>query len=95
MKSLISDSHFLILSRKAKTGGEPTAQEPWGEDGVFPERAGKEKSGVEWVGTGCENAHRMPLVRRPKNIPEEKAVSRCGSHRKEALVFHKARDRFA
>jgi hypothetical protein len=95
MKSLISDSRFLILSRKGKTGGVPTAQNPRGEDAEFPEMAEKEKSGVGWVGTGREKAHRMLLVRRPKSIPEEKAVSRCGSHRREALVFHKARDSFA
>ena len=46
MKSPISDSRFLILSRKAKTGGVPTMQNPRGEDGEFPEMAEKEKSGV-------------------------------------------------
>jgi hypothetical protein len=98
MKSQISDSRFLILSRKAKTGGVPTTQNPRGGDGEFPEMAEKEKSGVGWIGTGGEKAHRMPLVRQPKSIPEEKVVSRCGSYRREAVlavVFHKARDRFA
>jgi hypothetical protein len=69
MKSLISDSRFLILSRKAKTSGVPTAQNPRGEDGGFPEMAEQERSGVGSVGTGREKARRMPLVRRPKSIP--------------------------
>lgn len=92
---LISDSRFLILSRKAKTGGVTTVQNPRGEDGEFPEIVEKGKSGVGWVGTGREKTDRVLLVRQPEGIPEEKAVSRGGSHRREAvlrLVSHKARD---
>jgi len=82
------------LSRKARTGGVTTVQNPRGEDGGFPEMAEKEKSGVGWVETGREKSHRMLLVRQPEGNPEEKAVSRGGSHRREAvlaLVSHKAR----
>lgn len=95
MNSLISDSRSLILSRKGKTGGVTTVQNPRGEDGEFPEMAEKEKSGVGWVETGFGKTHRMLLVRQSEGIPEEKAVSRGGSHRREAPVFHKARDGFA
>ena len=94
MKILISDSRFLILSRKATTGGVTTPQNPQGADEEFPEMAEKEKTGVGCVGMGREKAYRMPLVRRSKGIPE-KGASRGGSHRREAVlayVFHKARD---
>lgn len=61
--------------------------------------AEKGKSGVGWVGTGREETDRMLLVRQSTGIPEEKAVSRGGSRRREAAlsahVFHKARDGFA
>ena len=100
MKSLISDSRFLILSRKVTTGGVTTPQNPRGADGEFPEMTEKEKSGVGWSGMGREKAHRMPLVRRSKKDNPEKVASRGGSRRREAvllvaLVFHKVRDEFA
>jgi len=97
MKSPTSGSRFLRLSRKATTGGVTTPQNPGGGDGEFPEMAEKENSGVGWVEMGDEKAHRMPLVRQSKGIPE-KAASRGGSHRREAvlvLAFHTVRYGFA
>jgi len=98
-KSPTSGSRFLRLLRKATTGGVTAPQNPKGGDGEFLEMAEKENSGVGWVGMGHEKVHRMPLVRQSKGIPE-KAASRGGTHRREAvlalaLVFHTALDGFA
>lgn len=46
MKSLISDSRFLILLRRATTGGVTTPQNPRGADEEFPEMAERGNLGV-------------------------------------------------